>query len=39
MYIGNIHWKHCRLRTSFAFGIVYWKQCIWKHKTDGKNKV
>ena len=19
MYIGNIHWKHCRLETSFAF--------------------
>ena len=70
MYIGNIHWKHCRLETSFAFGnmdwiletkigywkhkkafgnitciletlvlywkhkIVYWKQCIWKHKNE-----
>ena len=70
MYIGNIHWKHCRLETSFSFGnmdwiletkigywkhikafgnitciletlvlywkhkIVYWKQCIWKHKNE-----
>ena len=27
MYIGNIHWKHSRLETSFAFGplIGYWK--------------
>ena len=35
MYIGNIHWKHCRLETSFAFGNI---NCIletyigyWKH--------
>ena len=38
MYIGNIHWKHCRLETSFAFGN---KKCIletcigyWKQKLD-----
>ena len=38
MYIGNIHWKHCSLETSFAFGN---KKCIletyigyWKQKKD-----
>ena len=38
MYIGNIHWKLCRLETSFAFGN---KKCIletyigyWKQKLD-----
>ena len=23
MYIGHIHWKHCRLETSFLFGNTY----------------
>ena len=38
MYIGKLHWKHCRLETSFAFGN---KKCIletcigyWKQKSD-----
>ena len=38
MYIGNIHWKLCRLETSFAFGN---EKCIletyigyWKRKLD-----
>ena len=38
MYIGNIHWKHCSLETSFAFGNI---KCIletyigyWKQKKD-----
>ena len=36
MYIGNIHWKYCRLETSFAFGNMNWifetKIGYWKHK-------
>ena len=36
MYIGNIHWKHCRLETSLAFGnmdlILETKIGYWKHK-------
>ena len=35
MYIGNIHWKHCRLETSFSFGNMDWiletKIGYWKH--------
>ena len=38
MYIGNIHWKHCSLETSLAFGNI---KCIletyigyWKQKKD-----
>ena len=23
MYIGHIHWKHCRLETSLLFGNTY----------------
>ena len=45
MYIGNIHWKHCRLETLTAFGIkkVHWKHTFdianipisyWKHNMD-----
>ena len=38
MYIGNIHWKHCRLETSFAFGNMDWiletKIGYWKQKLD-----
>ena len=36
MYIGNIHWKHCRLETSFSFGNMSWiletKIGYWKHE-------
>ena len=41
MYIGNIPWKRCRLKTSFAFGN---KKCVletyigyWKHNMDVGN--
>ena len=30
MYIGNIHWKHCRLEASFAYGN---KKCIHRKYT------
>ena len=50
MYIGNIHWKHCRLETSFEFGninciletyIGYWKHnfVFWKHKNKIGNII
>ena len=36
MYIGNIHWKHCRLETSFKIGNIDWiletKIGYWKHQ-------
>ena len=42
MYFGNIHWKHCRLKTLFAFGNknyiletyeLDWKEVCLKLKT------
>ena len=43
MYIGNKHWKHCRLETSFAFGNMDWiletKIGYWKHKKAFGNLI
>ena len=43
MYIGNIHWKHCSLETSFLFGnmdrILETQIGYWKHIKAFGNKI
>ena len=43
MYIGNIHWKHCSLETSFSFGnmdrILETQIGYWKHIKAFGNKI